>query len=196
MEQKHRHGNLTVQIETGFYEFAPLTNTGLRMDVAGGSSNNGANVQVYSSNGSYAQRWWVRSAGNGWYTITSCCSAKLLDVQNASTAAGANVQQYQNNGSNAQKWKFVMGEKGIQIVSALGNVVDVKNASGKSGANVQVWSKNSSDAQQWRIYTAARPNKIGWQNPSGYPQVSSKTVVLPSYCTGYFYLCIAFNDCI
>ena len=173
-------------IETGFYEFAPLTNTGLRMDVAGGSSNNGANVQVYSSNGSYAQRWWVRSAGNGWYTITSCCSAKLLDVQNASTAAGANVQQYQNNGSNAQKWKFVMGEKGIQIVSALGNVVDVKNASGKSGANVQVWSKNSSDAQQWRIYTAARPNKIGWQNPSGYPQVSSKTVVLPSYCTGYF----------
>lgn len=54
-----------------------------------------------------------------------------------------------------------MGEKGIQIVSALGNVVDVKNASGKSGANVQVWSKNSSDAQQWRIYTAARPNNIG-----------------------------------
>ena len=40
-------------IETGFYEFAPLTNTGLRMDVAGGSSNNGANVQVYSSNVSY-----------------------------------------------------------------------------------------------------------------------------------------------
>ena len=102
----------------------------------------------------------VRSAGNGWYTITSCCSAKLLDVQNASTAAGANVQQYQNNGSNAQKWKFVMGEKGIQIVSALGNVVDVKNASGKSGANVQVWSKNSSDAQQWKIYTAARPSKM------------------------------------
>ncbi len=173
-------------VETGFYEFAPLTNTGLRLDVAGGSSNNGANVQVYSSNESYAQRWWVRSAGNGWYTITSCRSAKMLDVLNASTAAGANVQQYQNNGSNAQKWKFVMGEKGIQIVSALGNVLDVKDASGKSGANVQVWSKNSSNAQQWRMYTAVRPDKIGWQNPSGYPQVSPKTVVLPSYCTGYF----------
>ena len=29
-------------------------------------------------------------------------------------------------------------------------------------------------------------NKLGWQNPSGYPQVSSLTVKLPSYCTGYF----------
>ena len=29
-------------------------------------------------------------------------------------------------------------------------------------------------------------NKLGWQNPAGYPQVSSLTVMLPSYCTGYF----------
>lgn len=29
-------------------------------------------------------------------------------------------------------------------------------------------------------------NKLGWQNPAGYPQVSSLTVKLPPYCTGYF----------
>lgn len=29
-------------------------------------------------------------------------------------------------------------------------------------------------------------DKVGWQNPSQYPQVSSWTVRLPSYCTGYF----------
>ena len=29
-------------------------------------------------------------------------------------------------------------------------------------------------------------DKVGWQNPPQYPQVSSWTVQLPSYCTGYF----------
>ena len=29
-------------------------------------------------------------------------------------------------------------------------------------------------------------NKMGWQNPAGYPQVSSLSVLLPSYCKGYF----------
>ena len=29
-------------------------------------------------------------------------------------------------------------------------------------------------------------NKLDWQNPAGYPQVSSLTVKLPPYCTGYF----------
>lgn len=29
-------------------------------------------------------------------------------------------------------------------------------------------------------------DKVGWQNPSQYPQVSSWTVKLPDYCTGYF----------
>lgn len=29
-------------------------------------------------------------------------------------------------------------------------------------------------------------DKVGWQNPAQYPQVSSWTVKLPDYCTGYF----------
>lgn len=44
-------------LETGFYEFAPLSNTRLRLDVANGSIDNYANVQVYTSNGTFSQRW-------------------------------------------------------------------------------------------------------------------------------------------
>lgn len=174
-------------ITDGFYEFAPMHATGQRLDVANGSRSNGANVQIYASNGTLSQRMWVRGVGDGWYTLTACCSAYPLDVLNCSDADGTNVQQWQWNGSNAQKLRFEMGESGIKIVSACGNkVLDVSGGAAMNGANVQLWSYNGSAAQAWRAISAERPAKIGYQNPANYPQVSSLTVKLPSYCTGEF----------
>lgn len=173
-------------MEEGFYEFAPLVNVNLRLDVAGGSRENGANVQVYTSNGTLSQKWWIKNDGNGWYTLTACCSAKMLDIQNGSSVPGANVQQYQANGSAAQKWRFEMGDRGIKIISSLGVVLDVNGGVGVPGANVWSQADGGTIAQQWTIYPSTTPSKIGWQNPTGYPQVSSRTVILPSYCTGYF----------
>ena len=161
--------------------------TGQRLDVTGGSRSNGANVQLYVSNGTLSQRVWVRSVGGGWYSLTACCSAYPLDVLNCSDADGTNVQQWQWNGSNAQKWRFEMGESGIKIVSACGNkVLEVSDGATANGANVQLWSYTGSAAQSWRALSAERPAKIGYQNPFNYPQVSSLTVKLPSYCTGEF----------
>lgn len=174
-------------ISDGFYEFAPLHATEQRLDVANGSRLNGANVQIYASNGTLSQRMWVRGVGDGWYSLTACCSAYPLDVYSCSDADGANVQQWQWNGSNAQKWRFEMGESGIKIVSACGNkVLEVSDGATANGANVQLWSYTGSAAQSWRALSAERPAKIGYQNPSNYPQVSSLTVKLPSYCTGEF----------
>ena len=174
-------------LSDGFYEFSPMHATGMRFEIAGGSRASGANARVYASNGALGQRFWVRSVGGGWYSLTPCCSALRLDVQGSSTVDGTNVRQWQGNGTNAQKWRFEMGEYGIKIVSACGNkVLDVSGASTSNGANVQLWSYNGSASQAWRATVASRPAKIGYQNPLRYPQVSSLTVKLPSYCTGQF----------
>lgn len=174
-------------ISDGFYEFAPMHATDQRLDVANGSRSNGANVQIYASNSTLSQRMWVRGVGDGWYSLTACCSAYPLDVYSCSDSDGANVQQWQWNGSNAQKWRFEMGKSGIKIVSACGNkVLEVSDGATANGANVQLWSYTGSAAQSWRALTAERPAKIGYQNPANYPQVSSLTVRLPSYCTGEF----------
>ena len=42
------------------------------------------------------------------------------------------------------------------------------------------------DGYRRYFWTNGECDKIGWQNPSQYPQVSSWTVKLPSYCTGRF----------
>lgn len=45
---------------------------------------------------------------------------------------------------------------------------------------------NGYDGVRRVFWSDGQCDKVGWQNPSQYPQVSSWTVQLPSYCTGYF----------
>lgn len=65
---------------------------------------NGANVQQYTSNGTYAQKWIAVKNADGSYTFQSALGNKVLDVSGGSSANGANVRLYQTNGSNAQRW--------------------------------------------------------------------------------------------
>ena len=75
------------------------------MDVNGGSSSNGTNVQQYDSNGTYAQKWIAIKNSDGSYTFQSALAENaVLDVNGGSSANGANVQLYTSNGTNAQKW--------------------------------------------------------------------------------------------
>ena len=145
----------------GWYQFSAGTNGGLSLDVSGGSHANGANVQVWTANGTDAQKWWVRSVGGGWFSITNGSSNKVLDVSGGSAAAGANVQQYAWNSSNAQKWRFTVDDTGYRLINALGTVLDIQGASTASGANVQTYTANGTAAQTWVCRTATAPRVLG-----------------------------------
>ncbi|MFR3923822.1 MAG: RICIN domain-containing protein [Collinsella sp.] len=86
-------------VDSGTYTIAASSNRSKVLDVASGSRSNGANVQLWSSNGSGAQKWNVSVNSDGTVSIQNCRSKKNLDVLNAQGASGANVQQWQGNGS-------------------------------------------------------------------------------------------------
>lgn len=81
-------------IESGTYVIASKKDPHKMLDMASASTSNGGNAQLYDSNGTDAQCWRIRSAGDGWYTLTSCNSALRLDIANGSGSSGANVQQW------------------------------------------------------------------------------------------------------
>lgn len=64
------------------------------IDVSGGASWDGANVQLYASNGTAAQQWTVSYDANGYATITNKGSGKVLDVAAGKSNPGTNVQQF------------------------------------------------------------------------------------------------------
>ena len=101
----------------GIYSFSTALNEGKVLDVADGSTSDGANVQLYSSNGTFAQKWQVskvRGAGNT-YRFESIKSGKFL------AANGSNVcQKAYDENSEYQLWTPVSIEAGAYVLKNVG----------------------------------------------------------------------------
>jgi hypothetical protein len=124
------------------------------LDISNGSTENGANVQLWDANGSNAQKFMIQYSGNGYCRIVNAGSGKVLDVWNGEAVSGNNVQQYEWNGSAAQLWKADPNDDGsIVFRSALNEnlVLDVAGGTDAAGANLQIYEANGSAAQNWMI---------------------------------------------
>ena len=78
----------------------------LVVDVSAGSA--GGNIQLWTSNGTNAQRWYIVPAGNGYYRLVNKAKYFTMDVNAASTADGTNIGSHYFNGTNAQKFKLIL----------------------------------------------------------------------------------------
>ena len=149
-------------IANGIYEVKSALGTNL--DVAGGSSAAGANIQTWYRNDDSAQKFFISASGDG-YVIKNAISNLALDVGDASRANGANVQQWIANGTKAQLWKAEIADGGyITFVNAnSGLALDIFAGSAQAGANVQQYTKNGSAAQNWKVEVTT----ITWANIDG-----------------------------
>lgn len=134
------------------------------LDVTGGSASNGANVQIYQSNTTAAQRWRVSHDDDGYLTITNVKSGKVLDVSAGSTCLGTNVQQYTACGdaNYAQKWIAVPnGDGSVRLLSAVWQqrTLDVADGSLNSQTNVQLYTSNGTAAQRFS-FIATNPASV------------------------------------
>ncbi|BFK35384.1 RICIN domain-containing protein [Bifidobacterium pseudocatenulatum] len=144
---KHRQ-----DLPDGTYTFGSKLNTSMKMDVSGASRSNYGNVQIWTGNGTNAQKWKVTHDSNGYVTLTSVNSGKVLDVNGGVSANGTNVQQYDSNGTYAQKWIAVKNSDGsytFQSALAENAVLDVNGGSSANGTNVQLYTSNGTNAQKW-----------------------------------------------
>lgn len=154
-------------VDDGWYILVDRDANGAVLDVAGASGASGTRVQLYGSNGTGAQKWYVRSLGNDIYELTAFVSSKKLDVLNASAFNGAKIQQWDGNGSAAQKWRFKLGEHGgIEIYSVLadGTFALVSDVNGLT--------LNDSSAHAWRLDATAI-----WEQPLSAANTAQKRLV-------------------
>ncbi len=83
--------------------------TGKVLDVYAASRANGANVDLYASNDTNAQRWYIYQNTNGTYTLRAKCGTTCaLTVNGNSTAAGANVQMNTYSGAAGQQFNITV----------------------------------------------------------------------------------------
>lgn len=144
-------------IENGTYTLTPACAPNAQLDVAGGSQSSGQNIQIYTANGTDAQKWDISSLGNGYYKLTAKCSGQVLDAYYNNISSGQNVIQYPWDGGNYQQWKLQDAGDGYFYIIPRCNeslCLDVDSAYSSDGTNVQVYTANQSSAQKWKLTPA------------------------------------------
>ena len=127
--------------------------SGKVLDVEGGYTHDGANVQQWTDNGNPQQQWKVIDVGGGYYKLIAMHSGKALDVEGGYTHDGANVQQWTDNGSSHQKWKIESTGDGYYklIAECSQKALDVSGGFTDDGSNVQQWTDNGNEQQKWKF---------------------------------------------
>ena len=137
----------------GYFTVKSALSGDASLDVASGSLEPGANVQLWSTNGTSAQvlRFWY-DAEAGAYEITNAKSGLALDVQGGSARPGGNVQQFTRNGTAAQRWTIADNGDGTVTIASAKNpscVLDAAGGESAPGTNVQLYRANGTTAQKW-----------------------------------------------
>ena len=142
-----------VDISDGVYTISSIGNGAMVLDISNGSISNGANIQLYTSNSTEAQRFYIHSVGNGEYILISAKSGKVLGAAGGSTEVGANIQQYPYNGAAYQRWKIKQDHDGNYVFQSVSTdmVMDIRNGSYQNGTVIQQYTWNGTTAQKFQL---------------------------------------------
>lgn len=131
---------------TGLYTFQSVNSSNAVLDVNSASMATDAKVQVWSPNGSMAQKWRVQEQDDGTYTIKCANSGKFLADNNGTLN---NVQEV----SDSSKWTAGVGVRGgFEFCNvATGRMLDLNCGSTSAGTVVQTWWRNGLSPQSWKL---------------------------------------------
>ncbi len=117
------------------------------LDVGGGTTTNGTQLQIWDCIGS-SNQLWTRTA-SGQLTVYGGGDTRCLDASGQGTTNGTEVVIWSCNGQANQQWQF-NGNGTITGVQS-GLCLDVAGAGTANGTKVQLWSCNGGSNQQWSI---------------------------------------------
>ncbi|MFF5724139.1 ThuA domain-containing protein [[Kitasatospora] papulosa] len=111
------------------------------VDVAGAASADGTQIQLYTCNGTAAQRWTVAA------DRTLRALGKCMDVSGGGTANGTKVQLYGCNGSGAQTW--APEADGTLRNPQSGKCLDAEGVSSADRTRLHLWTCGTGANQRW-----------------------------------------------
>ncbi|MGC9410648.1 ThuA domain-containing protein [Streptomyces sp. DZ1-3] len=111
------------------------------LDVDNSMTADGTKIQLWTCNGTAAQRWTRADDG----TLTAL--GKCLDVSGGGTADGTKIQLWTCNGSGAQKW--APQSDGTVRNPQSGKCLDASGGTWNDGTPVHLWTCHTGANQKW-----------------------------------------------
>ncbi|QBY55513.1 RICIN domain-containing protein [Cupriavidus oxalaticus] len=161
-----------------------LSMSGLCIDVAGISLDDGANVLVWTCNGQANQKWQLTQAGTQ-YQLIAEHSGKCMDIAGISQTPGASAVQWPCNGQANQQFGLHRQGTGYSIIAAHSGMclAPQGGASPQAGQAVVQMPCDGSASQTWAIdgvslQPATLPSK--WTAPRTLPIVPVAAANMPN----------------
>ncbi|MEV0218635.1 RICIN domain-containing protein [Streptomyces sp. NPDC050704] len=118
------------------------------LDVESSGKTDGTPVQLYTCNGSAAQKWQVYGDDAGLH-LQNVNSLKCLDVSSNNPESGTKIQIWTCNSSPAQTWKYnLRGTTSLENVGT-GKCLDLNKFD--NGQDAWLWGCNGTNPQQFDI---------------------------------------------
>ncbi|MBT2490971.1 ThuA domain-containing protein [Streptomyces sp. ISL-96] len=111
------------------------------MDVAGGATTDGTQIQLWTCSGANAQKW--TRPGDGTFRALNKC----LDVSGGGSANGTKIQLWTCNGTGAQQW--APQADGTVRNPQSGKCLDAEGATWNDGTRIHLWSCHTGPNQKW-----------------------------------------------
>lgn len=168
-------------VEEGIYKIQSVLNKNYYLDIAGDSTENNANIQLYHGTGSVVQQFKFFRNGNI-YTIQSAYSDKWLDTKTP-VEDRSNVKLYVNCSGAESKWALENAGNGyFYIRNNAGFYLDIEADNAADNSNVQVYHFVGNKVQKWKLikteYTVSYDANGGDGAPD--PQyTTAETVKIP-----------------
>ena len=140
-------------VEDGTYIISSAANDNYVLDINNSSLDWGGNLQLWTRLGGANQKFYIAYQGDGYYKISSVCSALAIDVENGSKENSTNIRQWEDNGADAQRFKIIKNSDGSYsfIAKCSGKALDINGGIYKDGTNIQQWDHIDSKAQHFKL---------------------------------------------
>lgn len=151
-------------VPNGTYTLTPACATGARLEVAGGGTANGTNVDISAFTGATNQQWVLTSTSGNIYKVQPVYATGMsLDCNGQTTTSGTNVQIWADAGQQNQRWALnaVTGGYTLTPQHALAQRLDVSGAATTNGSNVDIYASNGTSAQTWAVNAVSSGNTHG-----------------------------------
>ncbi|OGO88069.1 MAG: hypothetical protein A2Y15_04020 [Clostridiales bacterium GWF2_36_10] len=157
--------------------------SGLYLDVNGGYTASGTNVQIWSENTSNAQKWQIWDLSNGHSIIrTETNLQNALDVNSGYNSNNSNidvrsVSSYNEIVPSYAQWDLIDNGDGTfriaSVCSGSTKVLDCYYAATSSGTNVVQYTYNGGSNQKWALESISRDIRVMQGSDVEYCKIDS-----------------------
>jgi endoglucanase len=142
-------------VASGTYYIANV-NSGDVIDIPGGNTANGTDLDQWPLNHGTNQQWKVTSLGCGLYTITSVLDGSSIEINGQSLANGGKVDEWSYWGGGNQQFVISKDAAGSYTIASINSqdAVEVPGSSTTAGTQLDQWSPNNGTNQEWTFSPA------------------------------------------